>query len=119
MSLGIQNPAYNPWTNTGERVLPGSKFVYGDDYTITTTGVVVDKYGNIIPSNAYDAQRQLLANQTAMGDDPGLLYTEQERSALHNQAQEAVRDYTEAAQEYEDLQRTTLEKYNQRLEEWN
>jgi hypothetical protein len=119
MSLGIYNPAYNPWTNTGERVLPGSEFVYGDDYTITTTGVVIDKYGNVLPSNAYDAQRQLLANQTAMGDDPGLLYTEQERSALHNQAQEAVRDYTEAAQEYEDLQRTTLEKYNQRLEEWN
>jgi len=119
MSLGIYNPAYNPWTNKEERELPGSKFVYGDDYTITTTGVVIDKYGNVLPSNSYDAQRQLLANQTAMGDDPGFLYTEQERSALHNQAQEAIRDYTEAAQEYEDLQRTTLEKYNQRLEEWN
>jgi hypothetical protein len=116
MSLGFSERDPNGWTFNK---VQGSEFVYGDDYTITTTGVVIDKYGNVLPSNAYDAQRQLLANQTAMGDDPGLLYTEQERSALHNQAQEAVRDYTEAAQEYEDLQRTTLEKYNQRLEEWN
>jgi hypothetical protein len=116
MSLGFSERDPNGWTYNK---VQGSEFVYGDDYTITPTGVVIDKYGNILPSNAYDAQRQLLANQTAMGNDPGFLYTEQERSALHNQAQEAVRDYTEAAQEYEDLQGATFEKYNQRLKEWD
>jgi len=93
-------------------------YEYGDDYTINSAGNVIDKYGNILSSNSSNAAYQLGVNEQEMGDSEGLLYTQEEREDLSQRANDAVEDYTQASKEFEDLQKNTLDTYNERLEQW-
>ena len=94
-------------------------YVEGDDYVINDAGFVFDKYGNRLVSDAYSAAGELTANENAMGGAEGLLLTDQEKEDLSSRAKEAEESYLQATQEYDELQRATLETYNDRLEEWD
>ena len=94
-------------------------YEYGDDYTINGAGNVIDKYGNILSSKGDIASYQLGINEQEMEGAEGLLYTEEERADLKERADEATEDYTQSAKEFEDLQKNTLDTYNERLEEWD
>lgn len=94
-------------------------YVEGDDYVINEAGMVFDKYGNRLVSDAYSAANELASNEAEMSDAEGLLLTDEEREDLSAKADEAEQSYLEAAEEYDELQRATLETYNQRLEEWD
>ena len=93
-------------------------YEYGDDYIVNEVGIAIDKYGNIIPTDSYVAAKQLAANEKEMGGADGLLFTDQEKEDLTNRTNAAVEDYTQAAKEFEDLQKNTLDTYNERLQQW-
>lgn len=94
-------------------------FVEGDDYVINKDGLVFDKYGNLLPNmSAYEAGRALQRNEQSAGGDEGSLYTQEERDALRERANAAVEDYAQTAKEFEDLQKNTLDTYNERLQQW-
>ena len=94
-------------------------FVEGDDYVINKDGVVFDKYGNLLPNfGAYDASKALQQNEIDAGGAEGSLYTQEERADLKERADSAVEEYTQSAKEFEDLQKNTLDTYNERLQQW-
>jgi len=51
---GFNNPTHGASTlERFKKEMAASGHVYGDDYIVNSTGVVLDKYGNILPDEAY------------------------------------------------------------------